>query len=118
MPPTKEDRIKQAIEAVKNEENLSLRAAAKRYDVPESTLRGRLTGGRRARHGDIVAVAAKPLRQATQGLINVDLKKKAKLVLTKKMFDDREEELEAINWGFDEQALEERHEAYIRSHKS
>ena len=45
MPPTsKEARVILAIEAIKNDENLSLRTAAKLYNVPESTLRYRRSG--------------------------------------------------------------------------
>ena len=42
IPPTsKEARVILALEAIRNDGKLSLRAAAKLYDVPESTLRYR-----------------------------------------------------------------------------
>ena len=42
MPPTsKEARVILALKAIRNDEKLSLRAAAKLYNVPESTLRSR-----------------------------------------------------------------------------
>ena len=45
MSPTlKEARVILALEAIRNDEKLSLRAAAKLYDIPESTLRSRRAG--------------------------------------------------------------------------
>jgi hypothetical protein len=45
MPPTlKESRIVLALEALQNDEKLSLRAAAKLYNVPVSTLSYRRAG--------------------------------------------------------------------------
>ena len=45
MPSTsKEARVILALEAIRNDEKLSLRAAAKLYNVPESTLRSRRAG--------------------------------------------------------------------------
>ena len=45
MPPaSKEARVILALEAIRNDRTLSLRAAAKLYNVPESTLRHRRNG--------------------------------------------------------------------------
>ena len=45
MPATlKEARVILALEALQNDEKLSLRAAAKLYNVPQSTLRDRRAG--------------------------------------------------------------------------
>ena len=45
MPPTsKEAKVILALEAIRNDKNLSLRAAAKLYNVPESTFRSRRAG--------------------------------------------------------------------------
>jgi hypothetical protein len=45
MPSTsKEARVILALEAIQNDRNLSLRAAAKLYNIPESTLRSRRAG--------------------------------------------------------------------------
>jgi hypothetical protein len=42
--PSKEARVILAIEAIQTSKNLSRRAAAKLYDVPESTIRDRMNG--------------------------------------------------------------------------
>jgi transposase len=45
MPaPSKEVRVILAIEAIQTSKNLSCQAAAKLYDVPESTIRDRMNG--------------------------------------------------------------------------
>ena len=43
-PISKEAKVILALEAIRNDEKLSLRAAAKLYNVPESTLRSRRAG--------------------------------------------------------------------------
>jgi predicted transcriptional regulator len=43
-PPSKEERVILALQALQNDKKISLRAAAKLYDVPVSTLYGRRAG--------------------------------------------------------------------------